>query len=138
MTSLTLIRGLPGSGKSTLANKLLNHDNSVWCEADQYFMKDGVYSWDGMQIGAAHAWCFEKTKEAIELGLNVIVSNTFTTRKELKPYFELIQDYDQNPTVIFMQSSFVSIHGVPDNVLENMKKRFYYDISDLFKEFYEV
>jgi len=50
--SLVIIRGCSGSGKSTLA-KLLG-SNFKHFEADMYFMKNGVYQFDGTKLGAAH------------------------------------------------------------------------------------
>jgi hypothetical protein len=105
----------------------------AWLEADQYFYdKAGNYNWDGMKIGNAHSWCQNSTYEALEQGKTVIVSNTFTLKRELKPYFNMIQKHERDPTVICLQSNWGSIHGVPDNVLLNMRKRFCYSIEELF------
>lgn len=135
MTSLTILRGLPGSGKSTLAKKLLTKDG-VHFEADQYFVdKDGRYVYDGLQIGEAHQWCQNETDNALSYKQDVIVSNTFTTVKELRPYFVLAQSYGIVPNVILCQGNFGSIHNVPDEVLARMKLRFAFDISELFKQY---
>lgn len=139
--SLTLIRGLPGSGKSTLARRLLASYESAGhptyhYEADQYFYnEDGKYVWDGMKIGQAHAWCQDQCFQRLEEGAKVIVSNTFTVKKEMQVYFDMIHQYGQNPTVILAQSNFGSIHGVPDQVLANMKNRFLFNIDDMFAKF---
>lgn len=136
--TLVLVRGIPGSGKSTLARRLLHsyvsNDVPVYhYEADQFFTDaDGNYNWDGMRIGEAHAWCQERCAAGLAEGAIVIVSNTLTTKKELQVYFNMIQQYGQNPTVYLAQSNFGSIHGVPDGVLENMRRRFLFDIDDMF------
>jgi predicted kinase len=136
--TLTLIRGVPGSGKSTLARRMLhsyvvNDVPAYHYEADQFFTDEaGNYNWDGMKIGAAHAWCQEQCAAKLAEGATVIVSNTFTTKKELQVYFDMIQQYGQNPTVYLAQSNFSSIHGVPEQVLENMRKRFLFNIDDMF------
>jgi adenylate kinase family enzyme len=145
MRELIIVRGLPGSGKSTLAKRLLAtyalgvlHTNTpaYHYEADQYFTdEDGNYNWDGMQIGDAHAWCQAMCWQRLEEGATVIVSNTFTTKKEIQPYFDMIQQHGQNPTVVLAQSNFGSVHGVPDNVLQNMKNRFLFNLDDLFVKF---
>lgn len=145
MRELILVRGLPGSGKSTLAKRLLAtyalgvlHTNTpaYHYEADQFFIDaDGNYNWDGMKIGQAHEWCQSQTYEALEDNAVAIVSNTFTTKKELQVYFDMIQQYGQNPVVFLAQSNFGSVHGVPEQVLQNMKNRFLFDISDMFVKF---
>ncbi len=141
MRDLILIRGLPGSGKSTFAQRLLQSYldqgvDAVHFEADQFFVnEEGEYVWDGMKIGEAHAWCQSKTFQALENDKTVIVSNTFTVKKELQVYFDMIHQHGQNPTVLVMQSNFGSVHGVPDAVLMNMRKRFTFDIADMFATF---
>jgi len=140
MRELIIIRGNPGSGKSTLAKCLLaSYERFIpvcHYEADQFFTdKAGNYHWDVTRIGAAHAWCQTECAERLKEGDTVIVSNTFTTKKELQPYFEMIQQYGQNPTVILAQSNFSSVHGVPENVLHNMKNRFLFNIDEMFVKF---
>jgi len=141
MQQLILIRGLPGSGKSTLAQQLFQsyldqNIAAVHYEADQYFTQtSGQYVWDASKIGAAHEWCRTSAKLALEQEQTVLVSNTFTLKRELTPYFEMIQEYGKNPTVLIAQSDFGSVHDVPAATLLNMKTRFTYDISSLFKSF---
>lgn len=129
---LYLIRGIPGCGKSTLAKQIKKID-TIHLEADQYFVVNGEYNFDGMKIGAAHEWCQRETDSGLFYKQDVIVSNTFTTIKELKPYFLIAKKYGIVPTVITCQTVFGNVHGVPEEVLENMKKRFCYDISSLFE-----
>jgi predicted kinase len=139
MTGLTLIRGIPGSGKSTFAKMIsqswiLQGFQSKHFEADQYFMVDGVYKFDRQLLRQAHAWCQQSTADALARGEHVIVSNTFTTLKEMKPYFDMIQSYQLQPTVLTCQSNWGNVHGVPDDVLMAMKERFQYDISGLWEQ----
>lgn len=135
--SLTIIRGLPGSGKSTLAKALriaYGHLTTVHFEADQFFVVDGKYQFDGMRIGEAHAWCQTEVDNALFYKQDVIVSNTFTTHKELKPYFEMAKKYKVNVQVILCQGNFGSIHEVPEHVIHNMRQRFAYDLTSLFED----
>ena len=128
--SLTLIRGLPGSGKSTLAARLRASfgENAAHFEADQYFMRHGIYQFDATKLGKAHGYCQYETRKALELGKVVIVSNTFTLRSELEPYFDMALELDIIPQIILCQGSFGSIHNVPDEAMARMQKRFQFDI----------
>lgn len=139
--SLTLIRGLPGSGKSTLAKSLLRSMPPGTChfEADMYFVLQGVYEFKPEQIGNAHDWCQMQTQNALFDGYSVIVSNTFTKLSELEPYFEFTRSITEKlPNVILCQGQFESIHGVPDQVMVNMRKRFAFDISPLVDKFKDL
>lgn len=135
--NLILIRGLPGSGKSTLAKTLLKTLNfNFWrhYEADLYFYNErNEYAFDKTKLHEAHKWCLERTDNALFNYYPTIVSNTFTTKKELAPYFRLAKKYDITPTVILCQNQFNSIHNVPEEILLKMKERFCYNINDLYK-----
>lgn len=135
MRSLILVRGLPGSGKSTLAKKLIGSNSSIHLEADMYFMSAMGYNWEASKVGAAHTWCQNNTRESLEDEFTVVVSNTFTTISELRPYFEIARSFDIVPTVITCQTQYVNIHNVPQATLDKMKQRFQYDISQLFEEY---
>lgn len=132
---LTLIRGLPGSGKSTLA---LNLDNRMMhhLEADQYFENEfGVYKFNPARISFAHIWCQSECLKYLSTGMDVIVSNTFTTKQELKPYFDIAKQFNIIPIVIHCQNNFGSVHNVPEETIKKMKARWEYDISELFIDF---
>lgn len=133
MNRLILVRGLPGSGKSTLAAKLAKASAAIHLEADQFFHQgQSDYNFDATKLYQAHKWCLGETRRQLELENLVIVSNTFTTKKELKPYFELAQEFGHNPVVYLAQSQFKSIHGVPEETMNKMRGRFAFDISDMF------
>lgn len=134
MTQLSLIRGIPGSGKSTLAIELAaERRGAAWLEADHFWINDsGEYKFERKRLREAHEWCQEECRKKLGEGMHVYVSNTFTTRWELQPYFDMIQKYEMNPTVILLQNNWGSIHSVPESVLESMKERFEYNIEDMF------
>lgn len=125
---LILVRGLPGSGKSTVARQF----DGVHIEADEYFMINGEYRFDHTKLKQAHEWCQEKTREALKSRFTAVVSNTFTTLKELRPYFDIAAEFGILPNVIVAQGNFGSVHGVPEETLAKMKARFVYDISELY------
>ncbi len=116
---LTLVRGLPGSGKSTYAKSL----NIFHVEADMYFIRNGKYTYNREDIGYAHSWCYETFTEAIVNLLDVVVSNTFTTKKEIEQYITFAELYDCDYQIITLTSNFGSAHGVPKETVNRMKQR---------------
>lgn len=137
--TLVLVRGLPGSGKSTLAKTLIAgakafRPRAEHVEADQFFMVGNKYMFDRERLPAAHRWCLAKASGFMSEGLYVVVSNTFTTLKEMRPYFAAAYDFGIVPTVITAQNQFQNVHDVPNEVLDRMKARFQWDVSPLFQE----
>lgn len=127
---LILIRGLPGSGKSTLAEEI----DGRHIEADQYWMVSGQYIFDANKLHQAHNWCQMECLHHLQRHHDVVVSNTFTTKKELKPYFEIAKQFNIVPIVIHCQNNFGNIHNVPEETLKKMRQRWQYDISELFED----
>ncbi|NOH80033.1 ATP-binding protein [Vibrio sp. RE86] len=117
---LTLIRGLPGSGKSTLAQALpVRH-----FEADMYFVNEqGEYLYQADKIGDAHQWCKTMTRQSLEAGESVVVSNTFVQRWEIAPYFKMAKQLGAKFEVIECHNNYGNIHGVAPETIKNMKKR---------------
>ena len=133
--SLTIIRGLPGSGKSTLAKQISKANGGVHFEADQYFTDDeGVYYYDRNKISDAHYWCQDMTASHLLGGSHVVVSNTFTTQKEMKPYFEIAAECGVFPQVIYCQNNYGSVHNVPEEIFNNMRSRFHHNINDFMAD----
>ena len=127
---LVLIRGLPGSGKSTMAKSMAGY---MHYEADMYFMQEShsgreFYHFDASKVHFAHAWCMKATEDVMAMGFDedVIVSNTFTTEKELKPYLELAKEYNYRVVSLVVENRHgnESIHGVPEETMQKMERRF--------------
>jgi predicted kinase len=112
---IVLVRGLPGSGKSTYAKGLAGYTH---LEADMYFEVDGQYVYDKSKINAAHNWCVESAKKALEQGENVVVSNTFIKLWELKKYINLGYPF----SIIEMTGTWPNVHGVPAEVVSRMQQ----------------
>ena len=131
---LILVRGLPGSGKSTLAQQLVRSFGHAHLEADQFFMRNGNYEFRAEDLPAAHRWCQNETRRLLTSGMTAVVSNTFTTVKELRSYFDIASEFELIPQVIACQNQFGSIHSVPEETMERMRQRWAWDISELFTE----
>lgn len=119
--NLYLIRGLPGSGKSTFALMLANSIGAHNFEADQYFEDDeGNYNWDATLVHSAHRWCQHGARHIMSLGRPLVVSNTFTTEKEMKPYLDLATQWGYNVTSLIVENrrDGQSIHDVPRETIE--------------------
>lgn len=135
MQEIILIRGLPGSGKTTFAERLrdalttasgLPSPNDQYyghLEADMYFDEYHDGKFEGWLIPQAHDWCQAQAEMSLEQGENVIISNTFSTIKEMTPYLELAGEHGARVTVIECQGDYSSIHDVPEKTIDKMKQR---------------
>ena len=138
--TLTIIRGLPGSGKSTLAksiqlNNNLEGNTTFHFEADQYFMDaNDNYNFDASKLHFAHQLCQFNTETSMKNGCDVIVSNTFTTMKEIRPYLDLVEKYDYNIEIIEATGNYGSVHNVPEETIERMRNR-WVPTSEIYSNF---
>jgi predicted kinase len=123
MQKLIIIRGLPGSGKSTLAREYAEKQGFSHFEADQYFMKDGVYTYVREDIGKAHAFCQSSAFRALDMGFSVVVANTFCTKREFRPYLDYADSHKIPYEIIVCRGNFGSIHAVPDEIIEKMREK---------------
>lgn len=126
MQELILIRGLPGSGKTTFAKKVASAFCGYHVEADQYFERNGQYEFSPWLLPKAHASCLERTRMLLDLGHLVVVSNTFTTEGEMKPYLDLALEFDCRVTVMIAENRHgnESVHEVPEVTMNKMANRF--------------
>jgi len=130
MKTLIILRGLPGSGKSSFAKYMFS--NNVF-EADQYFYdSNGNYNFDASKLHEAHMDCQKRVEELMQMsettqyGQEIVVSNTATTERELEPYLKLAKSYGYIVVSLIVENRHgnKSVHGVPDETLEKMRKRF--------------
>jgi len=121
---LYIVRGIPGSGKSTFAKTL----GGQHYEADMYFINEnGDYNFDVTKIKDAHQWCqsFVKTDMTLEYP-KIVVSNTSTQEWEMKPYFDLANEFGYTVFTIIVENRHggKNQHDVPEDKIEQMINRF--------------
>lgn len=87
--TLIILRGPSGSGKTTIANFMKDTQGYIPVAADDYFYINGEYRFNRFKLSQAHIQCFDKVKQNLELGNNVVVHNTCITQKELEVYLAL-------------------------------------------------
>lgn len=130
MKELILLRGLPAAGKSTFA-KSLNPTRHI--EADMFFEHPiRGYEFDASKLKDAHEWCKDATEAAMSYGYHrsedcrVVVSNTFTTEGEIAHYVNLAHQYRFRLTTLVVENRHgnSSVHNVPAETIEKMRKRF--------------
>jgi adenylate kinase family enzyme len=134
---IVLIRGLPGSGKSTMARAMAA--THVHLEADTFFVTvDGQYKYDPKKIARAHEWCQNKAREALARGRNVVVSNTFCTMAEIRPYIDIAKEFGATVKVIEAKGQWTNVHGVPPTAIEKMRSKWEPLDDELLASFRDV
>jgi predicted kinase len=119
---LYIIRGLPGSGKTTYAK--IHYPNTFHIEADMFHVRGGEYLFELRRLGMAHELCMNIVGEVLRTGADAVVSNTFIAARDIKRYIGIAEFYDMPYIVIRCTGSFGSIHNVPEETMENMRRRF--------------
>lgn len=125
--TLYLIRGLPGSGKSDLANEMLDNGLVGYSfEADDYFVNENEeYIFNPKYLKDAHEWCQMNTKARLKFN-SVAVSNTSTTESEVETYRKIAEEVGARFVSLVVENRHEgkNVHGVPEEVLQKMQKRF--------------
>lgn len=120
MKTLYLIRGIPGSGKTTMAKKMgLEHHY----EADMWFERNGI-QFCAKLLPIAHEWCRNRAGRAMLTGKDIVVSNTFVKKREMRSYYDLAVAFGYSVNVTIANGNFRSIHSVPEYVIKRMVESF--------------
>lgn len=120
---LILLRGCSGSGKTTLAEMLeVGLPDCVAYAADDYhYFEDGLYNFKLENLPKAHNWCKERVLVAMRCDVDtIIVHNTSTTEKEIKPYLDLAEQYNYDVISLLVENRHnnSNVHQVPEEVLQ--------------------
>jgi hypothetical protein len=128
---LILLRGLPGSGKTTLAGIILQWpatDKPDVLSADDYFVDEqGNYNFDRSKLKEAHNDCQVRCANKMKLDTSrIVVANTFTEEWEMEKYYEMADRYNYriHSLIVENRHNGENVHGVPEEHVEKMKKRF--------------
>lgn len=139
--TLFIMRGVPGSGKSTTCHAIAHYYKDMYgsfqvkiLSTDDFFIKDGVYTFDRTKLGYAHQRNIIFTEEAMRQGIRYLfIDNTNLTNKEMAPYVALAKQYKyevQYITVGRFDNEYVkkyharNQHGVPLENIQAMSRRF--------------
>ena len=76
---LIIIRGSPGSGKTSYAKT--HFPDHVLFSADDYRYVDGAYQFNQQNCNKAHETCKAEVMKALQNGMNVVICNTFCTKR---------------------------------------------------------
>ena len=120
MAQLHLVRGIPGSGKSTFVRKMFPSIFHV--ENDMFHMHDNAYDWDKDNMPDAIAWCASMVETALEHGMDVVVSNTFTKCRFIEHYKKIAEKHGASFHVYRCIGNFQNVHGLSDGMVEGFKK----------------
>jgi predicted kinase len=142
---MIIVRGVSGTGKTTYAKAAADgmasdtvYSRSAHIEADQFFTdQDGAYHFASEWLGDAHRWAQLEVKKNMIHWNDIVVSNTFTTFKEIKPYLELANEFKYTVYVVTLTKEFGSVHNVPEEVMERQRARLvpHEEILEKVKEF---
>ena len=126
MSTLYIVRGLPGAGKTSFAKILSWNLECEFFEADMWFDKYNGGVFDHTKLSIAHTWCCDQVKYELAQRSNVIVSNTFTTEKEISVYTDLAALHGAKVVSIIVENRHgnKSVHNVPEATIDKMRNRF--------------
>jgi|SRR5690242_2310503 len=118
------IRGLPGSGKSTIAREYAAR-GYTHLEADDFFLRAGrsVYDFEKSLIGHAHRICRAHLAAALMCGEDVVISNTFCQRWEMRKYLDICAELGATVTEETAIGTYQNVHGVSSEVIARMRER---------------
>lgn len=89
-----------------------------------FHMRDGEYRFDLAKQREAVRWCMDAADRALGLGMDVVVSNTFTRRRFVLAYRELAERHGADFSVYRMTGNWGSVHPVPESTVESMRNGF--------------
>lgn len=124
---LYLLRSVSGAGKSTLAEQLeLLPDSVAFAADDHHTDSEGNYNFKVENLFCAHQWCKDSVLHSmIEGKSNIIVHNTNTSNRELKPYIEYAEAYGYKVFSLIVENRHgnTDVHSVPSDIKKGQERR---------------
>ena len=96
---MVLLIALPGAGKSTLARHMADaaakeNKSCVVCSTDDFFVVDGVYKFDPVNLFRNHTACQNKARQACADGVNkILIDNTNLMKAHRDAYETIAKDF---------------------------------------------
>lgn len=122
-----ILRGIPGCGKSTYAKNMF--PEAVVVSADNFFLKEGVYHFNGSDLPKAHQACWLAFYEAVQRKEPlIVVDNTNTAVADIASYVLPAEanGYTVKILTLVCESAIAAsrnIHGVPLGSVERIQKK---------------
>jgi predicted kinase len=122
--TLYILQGVPGSGKSTLGRELVKAlPNAVIYSTDDFHHDgDGEYRFKADKLPEFHRLNLERSKEALDRGLTVIVDNTNVRRWECREYVKYAHSKGIPVVFVRVTGNFKTLHGVPEDRIQAMRE----------------
>ena len=137
MKRLFILSGPSGSGKSTWVKSL---QEAAVCSADDFFINDGVYTFNQSLIAVAHSACMRNFLQHVNAGTQtIIIDNTNLRQWEWQNYVEAARLEYEAHLVLFIARTVADIklcaarnkHGTPIDVIAKMAIEHEYENFDL-------
>ena len=123
---LILLRGVPGAGKTTITRLLFPEAKAF--AADDFMLNEdsGDYEFKADRLGYAPKRCVDGVELAMQMQHPmVVVHNTLTTEREIRPYAEFADKYGYKLVSFIVENRHgnSNVHGVADEKLKQMADR---------------
>lgn len=124
MKKVYIMRGASSSGKSTWVKNNLR--NALVISADNYFMINGVYTFDPRKLSENHNKCLIDYLDALQDNVElIVVDNTNTKVFEVAPYYRLAEAFGYAAEIVWVVSTpeyckSHNPHGTPENIIDQM------------------
>ena len=101
--------------------------------ADEFMVdENGIYCYDKTRLPEVHGKCLAKVSDGMKKSIErIFVHNTFLSRKERQPYYDLAKKlgYEVHALWMLNEHGNQSEHGVPEDTMERMHTKQVKDLT---------